>query len=447
MLTKKESKILQEFISEVSIKETPIFPLHVLPEMFQDFAKTKASSTSINVAAPAAAIFFIASYLGHGLTYALRSKDGIELYENSICTLWFSLFFPSGAGKSESTKFIHGLLKEFGVALRNKDKFKSDESVYEIVKDYTMYTTNTTVEACMQAVGNEGNFGVYTDEIETFLRSLVDSKGDDKVSPMMSIWSGQNSKRLRVNAQSKTKDNDFPNLPILAFGQCFSAVKLFQGDRVDSGFLQRWLPVYDNRAVPYVSLADKAKNKARINSKSEKKAYASFITAYEKALDLMWFENGVIEPNKPKLYTNAEGFAFCDAVHRNYSNKQRHFESVTNSYSAIYSKAVEQFLRLACCLWVLDSIAEGSFWDKEPVLNLDILGRAYELNSYFIKNHILIQKEKDKELKNKDSELNIDSIVLKFYNSGSFSINALSEMTGQSIYKIKKIINQNTNVE
>lgn len=362
---KEDKQDKQAIFQEIEIEENK-FPIYVLPLLFKDYAIDLKDSLNFPIEYSAVS-FLTAVSTAIGTNVSLRVKEN-----------WFE--FPSiytclvgnpGANKTHPINLAFKPLKEKDKARqevfeREYNEFKKYENLSKKNKNEILevlepklqksvlnnFTTEILYKRLQQ---NERGCAVVSDELISFFEGMNNYSKTDQISIYLSFWSNQSTTIDRVSTPIPLFILE-PYLSIIGGLQPNSLSKAFPIDKINNGWLQRFLFAYPDDAI-----------KHPINNNSQnsilKEGFENFISdCYNKKSKtiLKW------NPEAKEYFYNWQKNN-CELVNDNQNTVK----------GEIYSKFDNHFLRLAILLQMMKNI-------KSSEIEIEAVKGAKLLCDYFV---------------------------------------------------------------
>jgi hypothetical protein len=356
-----EKKENQNFSSpEIEIKANE-FPISALPPLFKDYADDLKNS--LNFPIDYTAISFLTA-----VSTAIGTNISLRVKENwfEFPSLYTCLVGNPGANKTHPINLTFKPLKE-----KDKERQEVFEEEYKEFKKYENLSkknkneilevrepklkksilNNFTTEILYKRLQqNERGCAVVSDELISFFEGMNNYSKTDQIGIYLSFWSNQSTTIDRVSTPIPLFILE-PYLSIIGGLQPNSLSKAFPTDKINNGFLQRFLFAYPDEAI-----------KHPINNNSPnnilKEGYDGFISkCYNKKSKTILKWNP-----EAKIYFYNWQKNNCDLVNDNENTVK----------GEIYSKFDNHFLRLAILLQIMKDVSSTEI-EMEAVKGADLL--------------------------------------------------------------------------
>ncbi len=353
-------------IADTQEPQTNDFPIHAFPASFRAYTIDLKNTLNFPIDYTATSILTAVS-TALGTNVCLRVKDGwFELPSVYTC-----LVGNPGANKTHP---INTAFKP----LKDKDKSRQDDFEKEY-NDYLRYEklskkekadapeikmpkleksvlNNFTTEILYKRLQeNERGCAVVSDEIISFFEGMNNYSKTDQIGIYLSFWNNQPTTIDRVSTPLPLFIIE-PYLSIIGGLQINALPKAFPIDKINNGFLQRFLFAFPDNAIKH-PINNNAQNDEL------KRNYESYISdCYQKRSKSVLKFN-----NEAKEYFYNWQRINCDLVNENQDTVK----------GEIYSKFDNHFLRLAILLQMMKDI-------NSTEIQIEAAEGAYLLCEYFI---------------------------------------------------------------
>lgn len=331
------------------------FPIDVLPEPFYSFVIETNKALNFPVEYTATAVLSaVSTVVGKGVN--LKVKNGWKEYAALYC----ALVGNPGATKSHPVDISFEAIKEIDKA--EIEVFAKKHSEYEQAQSLKS-AKNAESAKCNQVekpilqktllnnfspeildirlADSERGCTVYSDELATFLEGMNNYSKGDQASKYLSYWSNKYTSVDRVKNPIPITIAR-PYLNIIGTLQPKVLARLFPANKIDNGFLQRFLFAFSDA------------KKSPIN---ENEVNPNVIERYND-----WFTNFrkkyPIEYSYPESYPLPKTFNWSEQAKQYFFEWQRKNTDLVNQYTGdllgeVYSKFDNHFCRLALLMQVM----------------------------------------------------------------------------------------------
>jgi hypothetical protein len=361
----KENKILHEI--EITANE---FPIHAFPSSFRDYSIDLKNSLNFPIDYTALSILTAVS-TAIGSNVSLRVKD--NWFE--LPSLYTCLIGNPGANKTHPINMAFKPLKEMD-KLRQEtfekkyNEYLNYEKLSKKLKNETpevaepklekSILNNFTTEILYKRLQqNERGCAVVSDEIISFFEGMNNYSKTDQIGIYLSFWNNQPTTIDRVSTPIPLFILE-PYLSIIGGLQINALPKAFPADKMNNGFMQRFLFAFPDEAIKHPI-------NNNIQNDDLKRKYDEFILECYKRKSktiLKW-------NSEAKIYFYNWQKNNCDLVNENQ-------ETIKGE---IYSKFDNHFLRLATVLQIMKDIDSNEI-EMDAVKGADLLCN-YFINSAF----------------------------------------------------------------
>lgn len=363
--TQKENKILDQ----IELKSNE-FPIDAFPLSFRDYAIDLKDSLNFPIDYTALSILTAVS-TAIGSNVSLRVKD--NWFE--LPSLYSCLIGNPGANKTHPINMAFKPLKDvdklrqetfekkYNEFLRyNKLSKKEKKEASEVIEpklEKSVLNNFTTEILYKRLEQNERGCAVVSDEIISFFEGMNNYSKTDQIGIYLSFWNNQPTTIDRVSTPIPLFILE-PYLSIIGGLQINALPKAFPADKMNNGFLQRFLFAFPDEAIKHPI-------NNNLQNDDLKRKYDEFIfECYKKKSKTILKWN-----SEAKLYFYNWQKNNCDLVNENQ-------ETVKGE---IYSKFDNHFLRLATLLQIMKDIDSNEI-EIEAVKGADLLCK-YFINSAF----------------------------------------------------------------
>jgi hypothetical protein len=353
-------------IADVQELQENDFPIHAFPASFRAYTIDLKNTLNFPIDYTATSILTAVS-TALGTNVCLRVKDGwFELPSIYTC-----LVGNPGANKTHPINTAFKPLKDkdkfrqenFEIEYNNylryeklSKKEKADAPEVKIPKLEKSVLNNFTTEILYKRLQeNERGCAVVSDEIISFFEGMNNYSKTDQIGIYLSFWNNQPTTIDRVSTPIPLFIIE-PYLSIIGGLQINALPKAFPIDKINNGFLQRFLFAFPDNAI---------KHPINNNSQNDelKRNYESYISdCYQKrSKSVLKFSN------EAKEYFYNWQRINCDLVNENQDTVK----------GEIYSKFDNHFLRLAILLQMMKDI-------ESTEIQIEAAEGAASLCNYFI---------------------------------------------------------------
>jgi hypothetical protein len=353
-------------IADVQELQENDFPIHAFPASFRAYTIDLKNTLNFPIDYTATSILTAVS-TALGTNVCLRVKDGwFELPSIYTC-----LVGNPGANKTHPINTAFKPLKDkdkfrqenFEIEYNNylryeklSKKEKADAPEVKIPKLEKSVLNNFTTEILYKRLQeNERGCAVVSDEIISFFEGMNNYSKTDQIGIYLSFWNNQPTTIDRVSTPIPLFIVE-PYLSIIGGLQINALPKAFPIDKINNGFLQRFLFAFPDNAI---------KHPINNNSQNDelKRNYESYISdCYQKrSKSVLKFSN------EAKEYFYNWQRINCDLVNENQDTVK----------GEIYSKFDNHFLRLAILLQMMKDI-------ESTEIQIEAAEGAALLCNYFI---------------------------------------------------------------
>jgi hypothetical protein len=363
--TQKEIKILHDI--ELTANE---FPIIAFPSLFRDYTIDLKNSLNFPIDYTALSILTAIS-TAVGSNVSLRVKD--NWFE--LPSLYTCLVGNPGANKTHPINMAFKPLKDkdkvrqedfekkYNEFLKYQKLSKKERNdapeVVEPKLEKSILNNFTTEILYKRLQQNERGCAVVSDEIISFFEGMNNYSKTDQIGIYLSFWNNQPTTIDRVSTPIPLFILE-PYLSIIGGLQINALPKAFPADKINNGFLQRFLFAFPDEAIKHPI-------NNNLQNDDLKRKYDEFIfECYKKKSKTILKWN-----SEAKLYFYNWQKNNCDLVNENQ-------ETIKGE---IYSKFDNHFLRLATLLQIMKDI-DSSEIQMDAVKGADLLCN-YFINSAF----------------------------------------------------------------
>jgi len=353
-------------IADTQELQSNAFPIHAFPPLFSEYISDLKDTLNFPIDYTAISVLTAVS-TAIGTKFSLKVKDGWD----ECASIYTCLVGNPGANKTHPINTAFKPLKDkdherhlefedrYNEYLRHEKlskKAKAEAQEIPMPKLEKSVLNNFTTEILFKRLQeNERGCGVVSDEIISFFEGMNNYSKTDQVGIYLTFWNNQPTTIDRVGTP-KPLFIKKPFLSIIGGLQINALPKAFPMDKLNNGFLQRFLFAFPDEAI---------KHPINNNFQNEvlKKLYEKYIYDTYKIED----ETILRFKSEAKEYFYNWQRINCDLVNENQ-------ETIKGE---IYSKFDNHFLRLAILLQIMKDI-------NSVEVEMDAVKGAEILCNYFM---------------------------------------------------------------